>query len=108
MTSSFTRLLTVACLVASSLSILAADNKSAAASRLSQESSPQPGEKTDESVPREFLGFADVSEFRGVIDDPAGSVDVRADNRTDAAIIAKVKTGEQVSFDCKEGNRDRT
>lgn len=42
---------------------------------------------------------------RGVIDDPSGSVDVQADNRPDAAIIAKVKTGERVSFECKEGDR---
>lgn len=51
-----------------------------------------------------IVPFASAQD-RGVIDDPAGSVNVQAHNRPDAAIIAKVKTGEQVSFECKEGDK---
>ena len=38
-----------------------------------------------------------------VIDDPAGSVDVRADKNADAAVIATVKTGEPFTFECENG-----
>jgi uncharacterized protein YgiM (DUF1202 family) len=37
----------------------------------------------------------------GVIDDPAGSVDVRAEKNADAAVIATVKTGEPFTFECE-------
>jgi hypothetical protein len=39
----------------------------------------------------------------GVIDDPAGTVDVRAEKNADAAVIAAVKTGEPFTFECKTG-----
>jgi hypothetical protein len=32
------------------------------------------GDKPDETVPREYEGFADVQQHRGVIDDPDGYV----------------------------------
>jgi tetratricopeptide (TPR) repeat protein len=54
-------------------------------------------------VPREFLGFADVSEFRGVIDDPDGYVNLRKEKRADAPVITKVKAGEAFQFKKKEG-----
>ncbi len=41
----------------------------------------------------------------GVIDDPSGYVNVLADKQPDAAIIANVKTGERVSFECDEGDK---
>ena len=37
----------------------------------------------------------------GVIDDPTGSVDVRAEKSADAALIATVKTGEPFTFECE-------
>ena len=39
----------------------------------------------------------------GVINDPAGSVDVRAEKNADAAVIATVKTGEPFTFECENG-----
>ena len=45
--------------------------------------------------------FVSDSGYRGVIDDPDGYVNVRADKRADAPIVAKVKTGEPFSFECK-------
>lgn len=63
------------------------------------------GEKSDQSAPRKDEAFIPDTEQRGVIDDPSGAVNVRADNRPDAAIIAKIKTGERISFDCKEGDK---
>jgi uncharacterized protein YgiM (DUF1202 family) len=39
----------------------------------------------------------------GVIDDPDGSVDVRAEKNADAAVIATVKTGEPFTFECENG-----
>src|SRR4029453_4022362 len=65
--------------------------------------SPLPGEKADESVPREFLGFANVSEFSGVIDDPDGYVNLRKEKRADATVITKVKAGDPFQFKKKEG-----
>jgi hypothetical protein len=41
------------------------------------------------------------AERTGVIDDPTGSVDVRAEKSADAAVIATVKTGEPFTFDCE-------
>jgi hypothetical protein len=67
--------------------------------------SPLPGEKADESVPREFLGFANVSEFSGVIDDPDGYVNLRKEKRADATVITKVKAGEVFQFQ-KKGDED--
>jgi len=93
----------VACALGCSFSVLTASEESAAANRPSKESSPQSGEKTDENVPREFLGFADVSEFRGVIDDPEGYVNLRKEKRADAPVITKVKAGEPFQFKKKEG-----
>ena len=40
-----------------------------------------------------------MAERAGVIDDPAGSVDVRAEKSADAAVIATVKTGEPFTFE---------
>jgi hypothetical protein len=48
-----------------------------------------------------FFGFGlciaslAASEYRGVIDDPDGSVNLQTDNRPDAALITNVKTGER-------------
>jgi hypothetical protein len=82
-------------------SILAADDEPVAAESPSEESSPPPSHKAGETVPREFLGFADVSEFRGVIDDPDGYVNLRKDKRADAPVITKVKAGEVFQFQKK-------
>jgi hypothetical protein len=68
----------VACVMSLSFSILAANDELLAAQSPSKESSPSADEKTDESVPREFLGFAEVSEFRSVIDDPDGYVNLQS------------------------------
>jgi len=59
------------------------------------------GDKPDETVPREYLGFAEVNAFRGVIDDPDGYVNLRKEKGTDAPVIAKVKAGEPFSFERK-------
>ena len=55
-----------------------------------------------DSVPREFLGFADVPQYRGVIDDPDGFVNLRKEKSADAPIAAKVKAGEPFAFERKE------
>jgi hypothetical protein len=49
------------------------------------------------------LDFAPLAQAQraGVIDDPAGSVDVRAEKNADAAVIATVKTGEPFTFECE-------
>jgi hypothetical protein len=91
----------VACALSCGFSILAANDEPLAAESPSEELSPSPGEKADESVPREFLGFADVSEFRGVIDDPDGYVNLRKDKRADAPVITKVKASEVFQFQKK-------
>jgi hypothetical protein len=103
MRSFFTFVAIVACALSCGFSILAANDEPLAAESPSEELSPSPGEKPDESVPREFLGFADVSEFRGVIDDPDGYVNLRKDKRADAPVITKVKAGEAFQFKKKEG-----
>ena len=59
------------------------------------------GDEPDETVPREYLGFAEVNAFRGVIDDPDGYVNLRKDKGTDAPVVAKVKAGEPFSFERK-------
>ena len=43
-----------------------------------------------------------AAENRGVINDPDGFVNVRAAKSLDAAVIAKVKTGEPFDFECEE------
>lgn len=93
----------VACAMSLGFSILAANDEPLAAQSPSKESSPSADEKTDESVPREFLGFAEVSEFRGVIDDPDGYVNLRKEKRADAPVVAKVKAAEPFQFQKKEG-----
>jgi hypothetical protein len=93
----------VACALGYSFPVLAANDEPLAGQSPSQEPSPLPGEKADESVPREFLGFADVSEFRGVIDDPNGYVNLCKDKRADAPVITKVMAGEPFRFRKKEG-----
>jgi tetratricopeptide (TPR) repeat protein len=90
-------------MIACGFSILGADEKPIATESASPKSSVTPGERSDETVPREFLGFADVSEFRGVIDDPDGYVNLRKEKRADAPVITKVKTGEPFQFQKKEG-----
>jgi uncharacterized protein YgiM (DUF1202 family) len=47
--------------------------------------------------------MADVSEFRGVIDDPDGYVNLRKEKRADAPVITRVKAGEPFQFKKKEG-----
>ncbi len=51
------------------------------------------------------LVFAALAQAQraGVIDDPAGSVDVRAGKSVDAAVIATVKNGEPFTFQCENG-----
>jgi hypothetical protein len=61
----------------------------------------QPGH-AQETVPREYEGFADVQQHRGVIDDPDGYVNLRREKSADAVIIAKVKRDEPFSFERKE------
>jgi tetratricopeptide (TPR) repeat protein len=92
----------IACVMRLSFSVLAAHDEPLAAQSPSKESSPSADEKTDESVPREFLGFAEVSEFRGVIDDPDGYVNLRKEKRGDASVVTKVKAGEPFQFQKKE------
>src|SRR5512132_2767624 len=47
------------------------------------------------------VAFAPLAQAQraGVIDDPTGSVDVRAEKNADAAVIATVKTGEPFTFE---------
>src|SRR5438034_1727118 len=93
----------VACAGAAGFSILAAEEKAVPAASASQQSSSEPDEKSEETVPREFLEFADVSEFRGVVDDPDGYVNLRKEKRADAPVITKVEAGEPFQFKKKEG-----
>ena len=92
----------VACVMSLSFSILAANDEPLAAQSPSKESSPALGDKTDENVSREFLALADVREFRGVIDDPAGYVNLHKEKRSDAPVVTKVKAGEPFEFQKKE------
>ena len=93
----------VACTVAAGFSILPATEKPVVGKSASEKSSLAPDEKGEQSVPREFLGMADVSEFRGVIDDPNGYVNLLKEKRADAQVITKVKAGEPFQFKKKEG-----
>jgi hypothetical protein len=63
------------------------------------------GDKPDQSTPHKDEEFVFDSGGRGVIDDPAGYVDLRAANRPDAAVIAKVKAGDRGSFEYKIGDK---
>ena len=63
------------------------------------------GDKPDQSAPRKGETFVPDTGSRGVIDDPSGYVNVLADKQPDAAVIAKVKTGDPVSFECKVGGK---
>jgi hypothetical protein len=51
------------------------------------------------------VAFAPLAQAQraGVIDDPTGSVDVRAEKNADAAVIATVKTGAPFTFECENG-----
>jgi hypothetical protein len=102
MRPSFT-FVSIACAIGCGFSVPAATEKPVAGKSASEESSPAPDEKSEETVPREFLEFADVSEFRGVIDDPAGYLNLRKDKRADAPVITKVEAGEPFQFKKKEG-----
>jgi hypothetical protein len=101
MRSFFIFVVVIACTSFCGSSILAADGETLPAESPSEESSSTSGEKPE--VPREFLGFADVWEFRGVIDDPDGYVNLRKDKGADAPVITKVKAGEPFRFRKKEG-----
>jgi len=96
--------ITVACVMSCAFSILAAAEKSASVAEPSKEPSSHLNESAEESVPREFLGFADVSVFRGVIDDPDGYVNLRKHKRADAPVVTKVKASEIFQFKKKEGD----
>ena len=98
----FTLGVIVACAISCGLSLRAADQEPAAANGPSKESSPGIGHKTNENVSPEFLALADVPEFRGVIDDPDGYVNLRKDKRADAPVVTKVKAGEPFEFQKKE------
>jgi hypothetical protein len=102
MRPSFT-FVSIACAIGCGFSVPAATEKPVAGKSASEKSSPAPDEKSEETVPREFLGFADVSEFRGVIDDPDGYVNLRKEKRADAPVITKVKAGDPFQFKKKEG-----
>ncbi len=56
----------------------------------------------NETVPREYQGFAEVTKYRGVIDDPDGYVNLRKEPQPDAPVVTKVKAGEPFSFQRKE------
>ncbi|MDQ2918655.1 MAG: SH3 domain-containing protein, partial [Verrucomicrobiota bacterium] len=60
------------------------------------------GRAAEQTVPREFEGFAEVAEHRGVIDDPDGYVNLRKEPRLEAPVITKMKAGEPFSFQRKE------
>jgi uncharacterized protein YgiM (DUF1202 family) len=50
-----------------------------------------------------FTHFATAGN-RGVVDGPDECANVRAENRSDALVVAKVKTGEPFTFESKEGD----
>ncbi len=102
MRPSFT-FVSIACAIGCGFSVPAATEKPVPGEIASEKSSPAPDEKSEETVPREFLGFADVSEFRGVVDDPDGYVNLRKEKRADAPVITKVKAGDPFQFKKKEG-----
>lgn len=55
-------------------------------------------ETSDESVPREYEGFAPDSGHAGVIDDSDGYVNVRARPDAESPVVAKVHKGERFTF----------
>jgi hypothetical protein len=70
-----------------------------------EEAKPAPSstpDASDENVSREFLGFTDANAFRGVIDDSDGYVNLRSRPDAKAAIVTKVKKGEQFTFERHE------
>src|SRR4029450_4809288 len=99
----FIFVLIVACAIGCGFSVAAANEEPVAGETASEKSSLAPDEKSEEAVPREFLGMADVLQFRGVIDDADGYVNVRKEKRADAPVITKVKAGEPFQFKKKEG-----
>jgi len=92
----------LACAISCGLWGLAADQEPAVANGPSKKSSPALGDKTHEKVSREFLALADVPEFRGVIDDPDGYVNLHKEKRSDAPVVTKVKADEPFAFQKKE------
>jgi len=84
------------------MTCFAGNAQTPAAKRVSEQPSPQLNENSEETVTREFQGFASVPEFRGVIDDPDGYVNLRKDKRADAPVVTKVKSGERFEFQKKE------
>jgi Bacterial SH3 domain len=93
----------VACAISCGFSALGADQAPPGAKGASKDSSPAIGDQTDKNVSRdEFQGLADVPEFRGVIDDPHGYVNLRREKRVDAPVVAKVNAGEPFEFQKKE------
>ena len=92
----------LACAISCGMWGLAADQEPAVANRPSKKSSPALGDKTHEKVSREFLALADVPEFRGVIDDPDGYVNLHKEKRSDAPVVTKVKADEPFAFQKKE------
>ena len=84
------------------MTCFAGNEQTPAAKRVSEQPSPQLNENSEETVTREFQGFASVPEFRGVIDDPDGYVNLRKDKRADAPVVTKVKAGERFEFQKKE------
>jgi tetratricopeptide (TPR) repeat protein len=84
------------------MTCFAGNEQTPAAKRVSEQPSPRLNENSEETVTREFQGFASVPEFRGVIDDPDGYVNLRKDKRADAPVVTKVKAGERFEFQKKE------
>ena len=83
------------------MTCFAGNEQTPAAKRVSEQPSPQLNENSEETVTREFQGFASVPEFRGVIDDPDGYVNLHKDKRADAPVVTKVKAGERFEFQKK-------
>lgn len=51
-----------------------------------------------EEVPKKYGTWLPDFDFRGVIDDPEGFVNLRSDKRADAPVVAKVKAGKPFFF----------
>ena len=102
MRSFFTFVVVLAYTIGCNFSALPADQEPAAANGPSKKSSPGIRDKTNENVSREFLALADVPEFRGVIDDPDGYVNLLKEKRSDAPVVTKVKAGEPFAFQKQE------
>jgi tetratricopeptide (TPR) repeat protein len=102
MMSFFTFVVALTYTIACNFSALVAGQQPAAANRPSKKSSSGIGHKTNENVSREFQALADVPEFRGVIDDPAGYVNLLKEKRSDAPVVTKVKAGEPFAFQKQE------